>query len=65
MNHPEENLQIHPRPTEIFSISIPVDTVDSLIKVAASRGMSMETLLKFYVGQGLRQDISSLFEVGQ
>jgi hypothetical protein len=62
MNDPEENLQPHPRPSEIVSISIPVDTVDSLIKVAASRGMSLEALLKFYVGQGLRQDISRFFE---
>jgi hypothetical protein len=60
-SEPEIQLHIHPRPTEAISLSIPVDTVESLMKVAASRGVSLEALLKFYVGQGLRQDISRLF----
>jgi hypothetical protein len=29
--------------------------------VAASRDMSVEALLKFYIGQGLRQDLAKLF----
>jgi hypothetical protein len=63
MNNSESEIQLHlhPRPTESISLNIPVDTVESLMKVAASRGMSLESLLKFYVGQGLRQDISRLF----
>jgi hypothetical protein len=35
--------------------------VESLKKVAASRDMSLDALLKFYMGQGLRQDLAKLF----
>lgn len=63
MNQPEESLQLHlkPRPVETLSIQIPKDTLDSLKKVATSRDMSVEALLKFYIGQALRQDLSKLF----
>jgi hypothetical protein len=33
----------------------------SLEKVAASRDMSVEALVKLYIGQGLRQDLARLF----
>ena len=60
---PEEklSLKINSRPTESISISIPTDTLDSLRKVAGCRDMSLESLLKFYIGSGLRQDLSKLF----
>jgi hypothetical protein len=63
MNKPEEELQLHlkPRPVETVSIEIPKDTLDSLKKVAVSRDMAVEALLKFYIGQGLRQDLAKLF----
>jgi hypothetical protein len=63
MNNSEEEIQLHlhPRPMEPINLGIPVDTMESLRKVAASRDMSLEALLKFYVGQGLRQDVSRLF----
>lgn len=63
MNYPEEEyqLQLHPRPTETVSIKIPKDTLKSLQKVAEIRGMSVEALLKFYIGQELRQDLAKLF----
>ncbi|MGB3757620.1 MAG: hypothetical protein WBA07_14780 [Rivularia sp. (in: cyanobacteria)] len=60
-NHEELQLQIRPREKEIVSLSIPKDTLASLEEVAASRDMSVEALLKFYIGQGLRQDIAKLF----
>ena len=60
-NHEELQLQIRPRENEIVSLNIPKDTLASLEEVAASRDMSVEALLKFYVGQGLRQDITKLF----
>ena len=57
MNNPEEiKLHIRPRPTEKVSIKIPTDTLESLQKIAALKDMSVEALLKFYIGQGLRQD---------
>lgn len=55
-NHEEIKLHIRPRPTETVSIKIPTDTLKSLQKIAAIRDMSVEALLKFYIGQGLRQD---------
>lgn len=63
MNKPEEELKLHlrPRATETVSIKIPTDTLESLKKVAVSRDMPLEALLKFYIGQGLRQDLAKLF----
>lgn len=54
-------LRFHPRTTEKVSIEIPKDALDSAKKVAAIRDMSVQALLKFYIGQGLRQDLSRLF----
>jgi hypothetical protein len=57
----EFDLKFRPRETETVSIDIPKDTLTSLNKVAASRDMSVQALLKFYIGQGLRQDLARLF----
>lgn len=63
MNYPEEELKLQPRPRakETVSLEIPKDTLESIKKVAVSRDMSLEALLKFYIGQGLRQDLATLF----
>ncbi len=63
MKKTEEGFELHirPRPTETVSIEIPEDTLESLKKVAAGRDMSCQALLKFYIGQGLRQDLTKLF----
>ncbi len=58
---PEYTLQLHPRSKETVSFEIPTDTLESIKKVAASRDMSVEALLKFYIGQELRQDLAKLF----
>lgn len=57
----EPTLRFRPRPTETVQLEIPTDTLASLRKVAAQRDMSQEALLKFYIGQGLRQELSHLF----
>ena len=57
----EFELRFRPRAVETVSIEIPKDALDSLKKVAAIRDMSYQALLKFYIGQGLRQDLSRLF----
>jgi hypothetical protein len=57
----EITLRVHPRETEMISIEIPKDTLESLKKVAANRDMSYQALLKLYIGQGLRQDLTKLF----
>ena len=63
MNKPETEFKLHlrPRAAEIVSIKIPTDTLQSLKKVAASRDMSVEALLKLYIGQSLRQELAQLF----
>ena len=53
-------LNFKPRPSSSVSVSIPNDTLQSLEQVAARRDMSVETLIKYYVGQCLRQDLGSL-----
>ena len=55
------DLHIRPRPTETVSLDIPKDTLESLKKVATKRDMTPQALLKFYIGQGLRQDLARLF----
>jgi hypothetical protein len=61
IKHKDFELHIRPRPVETVSIEIPKDTLKSLKKVAASRDMSYQALLKFYIGQGLREDLARLF----
>jgi hypothetical protein len=61
MNEPNEELELHlrPRVTETVSIEIPTDTLESLKKVAVSQDMSLDALLKFYIGKSLRQDLAN------
>ncbi|HAZ48388.1 MAG TPA: hypothetical protein DDW76_32000 [Cyanobacteria bacterium UBA11369] len=63
MKTPEEEIKINwrTRAAETVSIDIPKDTLESLKKVAASKDMPLAALLKFYIGQGLRQDLTKLF----
>ena len=44
--------------TEEVSIGIPKDTLEVLEKVAKKKDLPLKALLKFYVGQGLRNDLS-------
>ena len=57
----EPLLSIRLRETEVVALAIPKDTLASLRQVAAQREMSEQALLKFYIGQGLRQDLVRLF----
>jgi hypothetical protein len=63
MEKTEEGFALHlrPRPVSTVSLQIPADTLASIEKVAASRDMSPQALMKFYIGQGLRQDLTKLF----
>jgi len=53
-----EKLAFRPRDLTDVSLKVPVDVLESLRKVATARDMSVEALLRFYVGDGLRQDVS-------
>lgn len=54
-------LKPRPRPTEAVALRLPVAALASLERVAATRDMSREALMKFYIGQGLRQDLAKLY----
>ncbi|MEK7729422.1 MAG: hypothetical protein AAB354_13490 [candidate division KSB1 bacterium] len=54
-------LRLRPRPLETVPLQIPVDALASLERVAANREMSSQALMKFYIGQGLRQDLAKLY----
>jgi hypothetical protein len=54
----ESPLHVHPRETEVISLTLPKDVLASLRQVAAQRDMSYQALLKWYIGQGLRQDLT-------
>jgi hypothetical protein len=54
-------LKLKPRPSKKVTLQIPEDTLESLEKIAATRDTSVEALIKFYIGQNLRNDVSKLF----
>lgn len=61
MKKREQIISVRKRETKEVSIQIPSDTLVALKKVAASKEMSEQALMKFYLGQGLRQDLARLF----
>jgi hypothetical protein len=61
MKKREQILKFRARPTESVTLEIPADALASLKQVAATKEMSEQALLKLYIGNGLRQDLSRLF----
>ncbi len=57
----EPGLKVRPRESHSVTLSISVQALMQLEKVALRRDMSVQGLLKFYVGQGLREDAARLF----
>ena len=57
----KSGLSFRPRATEEISIAMPKEALASLKQVATHRDMSVQALLKFYIGNGLRQDITNFF----
>ncbi|HET7464390.1 MAG TPA: hypothetical protein VFJ82_24235 [Longimicrobium sp.] len=53
--------RLRPRPSEEVTLSIPLKALTALREVAAERDMSIEALMRFYIGQGLREDVSRRF----
>lgn len=51
-------LKFYPRETKTVSLKLSSDVVDMLIKKAEERDTTFEALLRFYVAQGLRNDLS-------
>jgi hypothetical protein len=69
MKNPDEKLiteegfelKFNLRETVDISLKIPKDVLASLEKVAQKREMSVQALVKFYIGQNLRQDLAKMF----
>jgi hypothetical protein len=63
MNHTEFPTELHPRlrPTHRVQIEIPVEAWHTLEQIAVSRDMSVDALLKRYIGEGLRHDAAQRF----
>jgi translation initiation factor IF-2 len=53
-------LNLRSRDSKPVTIRVPADTLASLEKIAAGRDMSVESLLKLYIGQSMRQDLAKL-----
>ena len=59
---PEEaDIEVRPRASREIMLSVPVEALAQLEKAAFRRDMSLQGLLKFYVGQGLREDTARMF----
>lgn len=63
MSQPEfpSELKLRPRPSTTLSLKIPTDTYENLERIAAARDMSLDALMKLYIGQGLRHDLAQRF----
>jgi hypothetical protein len=55
------SLSVRPRQMTTVSLAIPQETLEHLREMAIERDMSLEALLKFYIGKGLRHDRSQRF----
>ncbi|GAB4318892.1 hypothetical protein WEU38_05420 [Cyanobacterium aponinum AL20118] len=61
-NHNEDfTLKIKPNPSEVVSIKISLDTLANLEMIAQNQNLSVKSLIKFYIGKNLREDISQEF----
>ena len=51
-------LKFYPREKKAVSLNISADTLELLEKKANERDVPLKALLKFYIGEGLRNDLS-------
>jgi hypothetical protein len=54
-------LKPRPRPSEDVTLRVPLDALASIDRIASARDMTREALMKFYIGQGLRQDLAKQY----
>ncbi len=54
------DLKLRSRNSKPVTIHIPADTLSSLEKISATKDMSVEALLKLYIGQSMRQELAKL-----
>lgn len=51
-----DELRVRHRPHTSIAIDIPTDVLETLAEVAHERDMSVEALIRFYIGRCLRED---------
>ena len=49
-----------PHQVEVLSISIPVETLAAIKRVAVEQDVPYEALIKYYIGRGLREDLARM-----
>ena len=50
-------MKIYERESVDIKLNIPKDVIESLEKIAKKRDLSVESVLKFFIGQGLRKEL--------
>ena len=53
------DLTLYPQTLKPITVSISADVFDVLNRKASERGMTLEALIKLYVTQGLREDLTA------
>lgn len=53
-------LRLRPRQSQPITVHIPTDTLAVLKKIASGRDMSVEALLKLYIGKSMQQELAKL-----
>lgn len=54
-----KKLRIKERPSKMVSLRIPLDTLEQLKAVATAKDFGYQSLLKLYIGEGLRKDLAA------
>ncbi len=62
MNEAEQDIIFPERASTRVDVSIPDDVLATLHDVAAHRDMSLEALLRLYIGSGLRGDLARFYQ---
>lgn len=58
MSNDDFELKVRPRTKRSVTFSMPVDTLEALSRIAENYEMSVEALIRYYIGQGLRRDVA-------
>ncbi len=54
------DLTLRRRPSKMVSIRVPKDTLEQLKLIAAQKELGYQSLLKLYIGEGLRRDLTEM-----
>ena len=60
MQNPKLTNLSQPHEAEVISIRIPVDTLLAIKRVATAQDIPYEALIKYYIGRGLREDLTAM-----